>query len=104
MVFMRTPGSGGYECTTSRDSWCPSIENRDGWGSLARSDAGKPPYTHPRLTLPTPFNRLRTLRTTGLPFLVGSIDVRLPDGSVKEVPRGTTALDGAGPVSSLLSE
>lgn len=60
---------------------------------------------HHRLTLPNPFNRLRRLRTPiGLPFMVGSIDVRLPDGSVKEVPKGTTARDGVEPVSSLRSE
>src|SRR5258708_27332522 len=54
-----------------------------------------------RLTHPAPSNKLKTLE---IEPMADSIHVKLPDGSVKDVPKGTTALDIAKSIGQRLAD
>ncbi len=57
------------------------------------------------LTLRNPFNKLKIQNITAGPnSMADSIHVKLPDGSLKEVPKGTTALDIAKSISPRLAD
>jgi len=57
-----------------------------------------------RLTLLPPSFKLKRLAAYQLQPMADSIHVKLPDGSVKEVPKGTTALDIAKSIGARLAE
>jgi threonyl-tRNA synthetase len=57
-----------------------------------------------RLTLSSPSFKLKRFSSYQLQPMADSIHVKLPDGSVKEVPKGTTALDIARSIGSRLAE
>ncbi len=89
----------------------PSDEPRIQGGAMplgyARRRCGSfavPSFHPPRLTLPTPFFRLKFQESCRSQIMADSIHVKLPDGSVKEVPKGTTALEVAKGISLRLAD
>src|SRR5580700_9558570 len=73
-------------------------------GRVGRSALCFSRYSSLRLTLRNPSNKLKDSVHLQVPTMADSIHVKLPDGSVKDVPKGTTALDIAKSISPRLAD
>src|SRR5258708_19834287 len=80
----------------------PSLQGHDGIAKVLEENV---PRAQSRLTLLCPSHKLKdSLHLQVSTLMADSIHVKLPDGSVKDVPKGTTALDIAKSISPRLAE